>query len=264
MFPQIFHYGRISLPTYGLMAAIGLLAGLAINVHNARRNGLDPDKAWNLGIIAILSAIVGAKLLLLVTDWRFYLAHPGEIFSLAMLQAGGVFYGGLIAALGMSYWYIRQSRLPLLTTCDVFAPGVAFGHALGRFGCFAAGCCYGRPTELPWGVTFTSPLAKLVSGTPLNIPLHPTQLYEMVLELGNFVILTLLLRRRRFEGQVIGAYLFLYGFARYFLEFLRADPDRGSVFGGAMTATQLISIFMVVAGGALWMWRRELKPANAL
>lgn len=263
MLPQLFHFGRVSLPTYGLLAATGLLLGLWVNVRNARREGLNPDHAWNLGIAAILAAIVGAKLLLIVNDWRFFAAHPGEIFSLATFQAGGVFYGGLIAAIAVSVWYMRRHRMPLLKTCDAFAPGIAFGHALGRLGCFAAGCCYGKPTSLPWGVTFSNPLASILSGTPLGISLHPTQLYEMLVELGNFFVLTWLLRRRSFDGQVIGAYLFLYGFARYFLEFLRGDPDRGSVFGGAMTATQLISILMVVAGGVLWLLRRGQRPAVA-
>ncbi len=262
MFPQLFHFGRFSLPTYGVMAAAGLLIGLWVIVYCARRRGFDADKTWNLGILAILSAIVGAKLLLVAIDWRYYTFHPREVFSLGTLQAGGVFYGGLIAAIAMSYWYIRRNHMPVLATCDVFAPGVALGHAFGRIGCFAAGCCFGKPTSLPWGVTFTNPLASFISETPLGIPLHPTQLYEMLAEFANFSILMWLLRRKRFDGQVIGAYLFLYGVERYFLEFLRGDPGRGSVFSGLMTGTQLISVLMVIAGGALWMLRA--KPAASI
>jgi phosphatidylglycerol:prolipoprotein diacylglycerol transferase len=264
VFPQLFHFHGFALPTYGLMAAIGLIGGLMVIVRFAVREGIDPDKTWNLGIIAILSAIVGAKLFLLIDDWQFYSAHWSEFFSLSTLKAGGVFYGGLLAAIAASWWYIRRNRMPVLKTCDVFAPGIALGHAVGRLGCFAAGCCYGKPTTLPWGVTFTNPLANYYSGTPLGIPLHPTQLYEFLVEVANFFILSWLIKRKHFDGQVIGAYMFLYGFARFFLEFLRADPERGSVFGGAMSVTQLVSIGLVIAGGFLWMRRSQPAPAAAV
>ncbi|MGH9670615.1 MAG: prolipoprotein diacylglyceryl transferase, partial [Terriglobales bacterium] len=222
----------------------------------------DPDRSWNLGILAILSGIVGAKILFILQDWSYYAANPRKIFSLATLQTGGIFYGGLVAAIGVSLWYMRRHRFPLLKTFDVFAPGVALGHAIGRLGCFAAGCCYGKPTDLPWGVTFTSELAHRLTGTTLGVPLHPTQIYESLVELTNFAVLMWLFRRRTFDGQVIGAYLFLYGFARYFMEFLRDDPGRGTVFGGAMSVSQFVSILLVVVGGSLWM-RRAGAPAVA-
>ena len=145
--------------------------------------------------------------------------------------------------------------MPPLATCDAFAPGLALGHAIGRLGCFAAGCCWGKATTAPWGVTFNNPLAAAWVGTPLHVPLEPTQLFESAVELVNFFILYWLIRHKKFDGQVIGAYMFLYGFARYFLEYLRDDPGRGSVFGGLMTGTQLISIMLVIAGGVLWIRR---------
>jgi len=153
-----------------------------------------------------------------------------------------------------------------LRTVDAFGPGLALGHAIGRVGCFAAGCCYGKPTHHFWGVTFSNPLAQAWVGTPLGIPLEPTQLFEAAVELVNFFILMWLLRHRKFDGQVFGAYLFLYGVARYFLEFLRDDPGRGSVFGGIMTGTQLIAIGLVLMGGLIWWlrpgWKAEPVPAR--
>ncbi len=253
MFPRLLHLGDFSLPTYGAMAALGLIAGLLVVTRAARREGIDPEKAWNLGILAILTSMVGAKLLMIVNDWDYYSSHPGALFSLATLQAYGVFYGGLITAIAACLLYIRRHRLPMARTCDIFAPGIALGHAIGRLGCFAAGCCYGTETHLPWAATFTNPLAAQWVGTPLGVPLHPTQIYEFLVELANFFFLAWLLKHRRFDGQVIGAYMFVYGFARFFLEFLRADPDRGSVFNGAMSVVQLISIVLVVVGGALWV-----------
>jgi phosphatidylglycerol:prolipoprotein diacylglycerol transferase len=169
--------------------------------------------------------------------------------------------GGFLAAA----WYVRKRRMPALATCDAFAPGLAFGHALGRVGCFAAGCCYGKPTNHFWGVTFTSPVAQAWVGTPLGVALEPTQLFEAAVELANFFVLMWLLKRKKFDGQVVAAYFILYGVARYFLEFLRDDPGRGSVFGGIMTGTQLIAIGLVVLGGLIWWVRPGLKavPAQA-
>jgi phosphatidylglycerol---prolipoprotein diacylglyceryl transferase len=265
VFPRLFHIGSFNVPTYGFLVSLGVLIGLWISVRNSQKQGIDPDHAWNLGILVVLCGILGAKILYIINDWSTYAAHPREIFSLSTLQAGGVFSGGLIGALLAAAWYIRKHHMPALGTCDAFAPGLALGHAIGRIGCFSAGCCYGVPTTHWWGVTFTNPLAAELVGTPLNQKLEPTQLFESAVELANFFILTWMLKRKKFEGQVFGAYLILYGVARYFLEFIRDDPGRGSVFGGVMSGTQLISIFLVIAGGLIWWWRPGLKavPAHA-
>ncbi|MBS1851666.1 MAG: prolipoprotein diacylglyceryl transferase [Acidobacteria bacterium] len=265
MHPQLFHFGSFSVPTYGFLVALGVLLGLWISVRNAQRQGIDPDHTWNLGILVVLCGIIGAKVLYIINDWSVYAAHPREIFSLNTLQAGGVFSGGLIGALVAAAWYIRKHHLPALATCDAFAPGLAFGHAIGRLGCFSAGCCWGKETHHFWGVTFTNPLANQLVGTPLGVPLEPTQLFEAAVELANFFLLMWLFKRKKFDGQIFAAYLVLYGVARYFLEFLRDDPGRGSVFGGIMTGTQLISIGLVVLGGFIWWLRPTAKalPAQA-
>lgn len=263
MFPRLFHIGSFSLPTYGFLVSIGVLIGLWICVRNSEKQGINGEHAWNLGILVVLCGIIGAKILYIVVDWSYYMAHPGEIFSLGTLQAGGVFSGGLIGAAIAAVWYIRRHHMPPLGTWDAFAPGLALGHAIGRVGCFAAGCCYGKETTHFWGVTFKNPLAAAWVGTPLGVPLEPTQLFESAVELANFFILMWMLKHKKFEGQVLGAYLFLYGFARYFLEFLRGDPGRGEVFGGFMTGTQLISIGLVIAGGVIWWLRPGMKaPAS--
>jgi phosphatidylglycerol:prolipoprotein diacylglycerol transferase len=259
VYPQLFHSGRFFLPTYGLLVATGVLIGLWISVRNSARQGINPDQAWNLGILVVLCGILGAKILYIINDWSSYVAHPAEIFSISTLQAGGVFSGGLIGALLAAVWYIRKHHLPALATCDAFAPGLALGHAIGRIGCFAAGCCWGKPTTHWWGVTFTNPVANALVGTPLNEALEPTQLFESAIELANFFLLMWMFKRKKFDGQVFGAYLILYGVARFFLEFLRDDPGRGSVFGGVMTGTQLISIGLVILGGLIW-WLRAGVP----
>jgi phosphatidylglycerol:prolipoprotein diacylglycerol transferase len=240
-----------------------VLIGLWVSVRNSEKLGIDADNAWNLGILVVLCGIVGAKVLYIINDWSSYAAHPGDIFTLSTLQAGGVFSGGLIGGFAAAAWYVRKHHMPPLRTCDAFAPGLALGHAFGRVGCFAAGCCYGKPTNHWWGVTFTNPLAGQITETPLNVRLQPTQLFECAVELANFFLLMWMLKRRKFDGQIFGAYLFLYGVARYFLEFLRGDPGRGEVFGGIMTGTQLISICLVIAGGFIWWLRPGTKQVPA-
>jgi phosphatidylglycerol---prolipoprotein diacylglyceryl transferase len=256
VFPELFHIGKFFLPTYGLLVALGVLTGLWVSVRNSQKQGINPDDAWNFGILVVFCGIVGAKILYIINDWSYYTSHPGELFSFSTLQAGGVFSGGLIAAFVAAVWYIRKRHMPALATCDAFAPGLALGHAIGRVGCFAAGCCYGKQTQHFWGVTFTNPIASLNSNTPLNVPLEPTQLFESAVELANFFILMWLFRRKKFDGQVFGAYLILYGVARFFLEFIRDDPGRGEVFGGLMTGTQLIAIGLVILGALIW-WLRS-------
>ncbi len=242
---------------------MGVLIGLWISVRNSERLGINGDNAWNFGILVVLCGIVGSKVLYVVNEWSYYAAHPGEIFSVATLQAGGVFSGGLLAAFIAAAWFVRKHHMPPLGTCDAFAPGLAIGHAIGRLGCFAAGCCYGVETHHWWGVVFRNPLAHEITGTPLGVPLEPTQLFESAVELANFVFLMWLLKRRKFDGQVFGAFLFIYGVARFFLEFLRGDPGRGSVLGGIITGTQLIAIGLVLGGGLIWWLRPGSKTIPA-
>jgi phosphatidylglycerol:prolipoprotein diacylglycerol transferase len=252
------------MPTYGLLVSLGVLIGLWISVRNSQKQGIDPDNAWNLGIIVVMCGIIGAKVLYIIVDWGEYAAHPGEIFSLNTLQAGGVFSGGLIGAFAAAAWYIHRHRMPALATCDAFAPGLALGHAIGRIGCFAAGCCFGKPTDHFWGVTFTSPIAHELVGTPIGEALQPTQLFESAVELANFFLLAWLLKRKKFDGEIIGTYFFLYGIARFFLEYLRGDPGRGDVFG-IITGTQLVALCLIAVGGFIWWLRPAMKqvPAHA-
>jgi phosphatidylglycerol---prolipoprotein diacylglyceryl transferase len=259
VFPRLFQIGSFYLPTYGVLVASGVLLGLWVSVRNSEKQGIDGDDAWNLGIFMVLAGILGAKILYIINDWSTYTKWR-DIFSISTLQAGGVFSGGLIAALVVGIWYMRAHRMPPLRTTDAFSPGLAVGHVLGRFGCFSAGCCYGKPTNHLWGVTFTNPLANAVSGTPLNVKIEPTQLIEAAAEFFNFVLLMWLLKRKKFDGQVFATFIMLYGVERFFIEFLRDDPGRGEVFGGLMSGTQLISIFLVIGGGLIW-WFRSGQPS---
>jgi phosphatidylglycerol:prolipoprotein diacylglycerol transferase len=259
VFPDLIRIGNFHIATYGVMCALGMILGLTVVFRLARQQGLDPDKMWNLGVLVIFAGIVGAKILYIINEWGTTFRSVGDIFSLGTMQAGGVFSGGLVLAIIAAVWYLRKNNISFLRATDVFAPGLALGHAFGRVGCFAAGCCYGRETSVPWGVIFTNPKAQEITGTPLGVRIHPTQLYEMVAELINFAILYYLATRKKFEGEVIGLYLFLYGIQRFIIEFYRGDPGRGVLFGGMISGTQLISIGLVITGGILWMRRVPLR-----
>src|SRR5262245_33636222 len=225
-------------------------------MSRAKTRNLDSNRVLDLGIYIIIAALVGAKLLLLVVDFDQFRRSPGDLLSLA--RSGGVFYGGLILAVAVAFWYISKHRMPFWTTCDVFAPGIALGHVTGRLGCLAAGCCYGRPTDLPWGITFTNPLAASVVGTPLGRALHPTQLYEAGAELLILILLLATERRGRpFAGRTFWAYMLLYAISRYIIEFYRGDP-RGMVFG--MSTSQLISLVLAPLSVAMLAWLARSSP----
>ncbi len=240
MYPRLFELGPITVYTYGVLLAAAYLFGLQLARVRARARGLDADRILDLGIYIIISALIGAKLLLLVTDFGAFSANPRELLTLA--RSGGVFYGGLILAVAVALWYIRKIGLPLWTTCDVFAPGIALGHVIGRFGCLFAGCCYGRPTTLPWGITFRDPFAASNVGTPLGTPLHPTQLYEAGAELLILGVLLLTERKGKpFPGRTFWLYMLLYAISRFIIEFYRGD-ERGMV--GMFSTSQFISLLL--------------------
>lgn len=258
MFPELFHLHDFNLPTYGVLFGAGIVLGFWVSGQNSERLGIDGQKARNLGLLVGIWGIVGAKILAIVNSWEFYAAHPREMFSLTTLQEGGVYLGGLLAALLAAGWYMRRHQMPALSTADAFAPGIALGHAVGRIGCFAAGCCWGKPTEAFWGVTFKDSLAQQWAGTPLGVTLIPTQLLEAGFEFASFVFLMWQFQKRKFDGQVIGAYLLLYGLARFGLEYLRDDPGRGSFWGGALSGMQLLCVALLVAGAFLWVSRSSV------
>jgi phosphatidylglycerol:prolipoprotein diacylglycerol transferase len=259
MHPILFEIGRFPVYTYGVLLAAAYLLGLQFALVRARTRGLEANRVMDLGIWIIISALAGAKLLLLIVEFDTFGRNPRELLTL--LRSGGVFYGGLIAAVVVALWYLRRHRMPMWTVTDVFAPGIALGHVIGRMGCFFAGCCFGSPTEVPWAITFRNPYAAENVGTPLNVPLHPTQLYEAGAEL---LILGLLLatekRGRPFPGRTFWAYMFLYGVSRFIIEFYRGDP-RGSI--GMFSTSQFLSLIIVPLSIAMIiaLARRSAGPA---
>jgi phosphatidylglycerol:prolipoprotein diacylglycerol transferase len=256
VYPELFSVGPITIYSYGVLLAASYLLGLWLAMRRAKQWGLDPSRVLDLGIYIIIAALIGAKLLLLIVDFDQFSSSPQDLLSLA--RSGGVFYGGLILAVVVAFWYIARHKLPFWTTCDVFAPGIALGHVTGRLGCLAAGCCYGKPTDVGWAITFTNPLAAANVGTPLGIPLHPTQIYEAGAEL---LILGFLLaterRGRTFPGRTFWLYMLLYAISRFIVEIYRGDP-RGEVFG--IPTSQFISLVLGPLSLLMLVWLRKTSP----
>ena len=242
MYPKLFELGAINVYTYGVLLVAAYLTGLQVALVRARRHGLDPNRVMDLGIYVIISALIGAKLMLLIVEFEHFSLSLADLWVL--LRSGGVFYGGLFLAVPVALWYMRRHRMPTWPTCDIFAPGIALGQAIGRIGCLMAGCCFGRPTTMPWGITFTNPLAASNVGTPLGVTLHPTQLYESGVDLFIFAFLLLTERRGRpFHGRTFWGYALLYGIARFIIEIYRGD-ERGTVFD-VLSTSQFLSILVV-------------------
>ena len=262
MYPKLFTVGDFVQHTYGLLVAFGFVVALWLVTKLARRDGLDADRVFNLAVYSALAGFLGAKLLFLVTDLEYYMLNPRQALSLQSLQAGGVFYGGFLAAVIFAAWYTRRARLPFWKTSDAVVPAVALGHAVGRLGCFSAGCCWGKPSTLPWAVTFTDPYANQTFGVPLGIPLHPTQLYEAAAEALIFLFLLWQRKKKSFDGQIFALYLALYGAARFGLEFLRDDPERGFLFGGLLSTSQFIAPLLIAVSAALWYWKRPVRAGG--
>lgn len=241
MYPILLEIGGFPVYTYGVLLAAAYLLGLQFALVRARRLGLDANRVMDLGIWIIISALLGAKLLLLVVEFDTFTRDPRELLTLA--RSGGVFYGGLITAVIVAFWYMRRNRLPVWPVGDAFAPAIALGHVVGRLGCFFAGCCFGSSTDVPWAVTFTSDYARANVGTPLGIPLHPTQLYEAGAELVILILLLVFERRGRpFPGRTFWGYMLVYGLTRFVIEFYRGDA-RGMV--GMFSTSQFVSLLLV-------------------
>ncbi|HEY1403102.1 MAG TPA: prolipoprotein diacylglyceryl transferase [Pyrinomonadaceae bacterium] len=259
MYPELFRIGNFPVNTYGVLLALAFLAALLVAARLGARDGLPRERLFDLGLWLLLAAIVGSKVLLLVVEPE-YRAAPLRLLSLDFLRSGGVFYGGFLGAVLTAYVLVRRYELPWWRTADAFAPGIALGQAIGRQGCFAAGCCWGKPTTLPWGVRF-SELGHQVTGVPIDAHLHPTQLYESFAAFLFFALLIWLHRRKTFNGQVILAYGVLYGATRFIIEFFRDDP-RGDIFGLTslthLSTSQLISLLVGLASLVILVirWRR--------
>ena len=262
MYPLLFHFGHIAIPTYGVLTAVALLAALGISALAGRRLGLPGGKMWNLGLVAILTGLVASRVLFALGHLSLYRKDPFWVLGLVTLPSIWFALGGVLAGALAATLYALAEGLPVLNVADAMAPAAALAFCVNRIGAFCGGSAWGIPTRLPWGVTYRSVVAYLWYRVPLGVKLEPVQLFDAAVSLGIFVLLFWMTRRNATRsGEIAGAWLFLYGLARFFLEFLRGDPARQPMLGGAVTLAQLLSIAAVAAGGALWMHRRSAVGA---
>ena len=241
MYPILFRLDGLIIYAYGFFLILGIVVAGILAILRVRKEGLHIpfERVADLFFYTVLSAIVGSRILFVLINFDLYRENPLQI--LKIWEGGLVFYGGLVLAIGVSIGYMRWYRLPIWKLFDLISPLIALGLFFGRIGCFFAGCCYGKETSLPWGVIFTNPnsLARL------NVPLHPTQLYDAANGLAIFLFLIWKEKRKAFDGQIFFFFLLLYSTTRFFIELLRGDP-RGFLFQDLISTSQGIGILLAI------------------
>lgn len=244
MHPILVKLGPVVIHSYGFLMALGVGLGVWFLYVQAKKAGMEGSRVLDAAFYILLVSLLGAKLVLFLGNISQYTSSPRDLFSLA--RSGGVFQGGLAFGLLFALWYFHKHHIPTFKIADIVGPGLALGHTFGRIGCFMAGCCYGRTcANLPWGVTFTDPYANSLTGIPLGVERHPVQLYEAALNLLNFLVLFVLLRKKKFDGQVFSFYVINYSVIRFFTEMFRGDHQPTSYFFKGSSAFLSLSYFQV-------------------
>lgn len=256
MYPIIVEIGDFALRGYGLMVAIGFMAGIWLASKEAARVGAEKEKIIDMAFYMALAAIIGSRVLHVIVEWDYFSDNPAEIIKI--WRGGLVFYGGLIGAVLAGGIYIKRHAMPFWKTADIYALAIPLGHAFGRLGCFAAGCCHGKVTDVPWSVRFTSP----ESLAPLDVHLHPTQMYSAINNLALFALLMFLRTRKKFEGQLALTYLFTYSITRGIIEFWRGD-ERGALLLGIFSTAQGIGVILALISVIVMVYlSRKTAPKN--
>ncbi len=254
MYPVFFKipfFGGITIYSYGVMVATAFVVAILWVTYESKRLGQNPAQEMDLAFYVILSAIIGSRLLhVAISERAAFMQDPLMLFKI--WRGGLVFYGGLIGALIVSAWYIRRHRMPLMLTLDIFAPAIAIGHAIGRIGCFLAGCCHGRVAGHEAWYTLVFPM-DAHSFAPAGVALYPTQLMEVLGETLIFLILFTLRRYKRFDGQVFAVYAMLYAILRSTIEVFRGDVERGFVIEPWISTSQFVSIFVFLIGLGIYL-----------
>lgn len=247
--------GGIRIYSYGVLVAAAFFLSILWTAREAKRLGMDPNVVMDLSFYIILATLVGARLMYIIVEWRRYAEHPMDIIKI--WEGGLVFYGGLISSILVSVIYLRKHHLNFFQVADLFMPGVALGHGIGRLGCFFAGCCYGREAPHFWAaVRFPQTPFSLA---PAGIPLYPAQLMEMATLLGLFGFLVFMSRRKKFDGQIFLLYIVLYSIARSILETFRGDAIRGFVIPGWLSTSQLVSLILILVAVVIYGYLRHQR-----
>jgi phosphatidylglycerol:prolipoprotein diacylglycerol transferase len=242
MYPILFQLGRFHIYAYGSFIIVGFVITVFIATLKIRKSKIKIsfENVADLFFYTVLATLLGSRILFGLINFDVYRQRPLDLFKL--WKGGLVFYGGFILAVIVALWYMRRHRLPIWKLADLISPLIALGLSFGRIGCFFAGCCYGKETSLPWGIVFKNP----ESLARLNVPLHPTQLYDAANGLAIFFLLTWWEKRKTFDGQIFLLFLFFYSIIRFFIEIFRGDP-RGFLFRDLLSTSQAISILLAIS-----------------
>ena len=264
MHPVLFHLGSVLIPSYGAIAALGVLAALFLAQRTARITALSAAQVWNLCVIALFAALIGARLLLIVVNWTALRAHPSWVLSLAMVHHPLVAAAAALAGALAAFIYARRQHMPLWTTADALAVPLAVGLACEQIGALLAGADYGTETGARWAVTYTSVLAARWSGTPLGVPLQPVQVYAALAYLTIGIALLILLPMRRQAGDVAGLGMMAAGAALFMTELVRDPEGRGTMLGGALDGPQMAAVAIVLLGALALRERKAPDEVRAV
>ena len=253
MYPILFNIGSFPVHSYGVLIALGFLSAVWFARSEGYRLGLNGELIVDLGFWSLLLGMVGARILYVITRFSYMVDHPGEIF--AIWEGGLVFFGGVLICFPFFLWYTKKHKLPTWAVLDLCAVGVPLAHAFGRMGCLSAGCCYGKPTDMPWGITFHG---GQVEPHLYGLPLHPTQIYESLSVFALFAFLFWYRKRKRFDGELLCIYFIVYSIIRSTIEIFRGDTIRGFVVDGWLSTSQFISILTIIGFAVLYAWRKKV------
>lgn len=252
MHPFLFRIGAYPVvPTYGIMAGFAVVVCVWMLKRFVPREGLEPPRTIKGILIVAMISLFGAKMMEILVSWRRMVDDPKQIL-LTLALSGGVMLGGVITGIVSGYFWCQREKIPFLVGLDLLALVGALSMAVARWGCFFSGCCFGKATDLPWGITYPEIGHQLHADLPYGV-VHPTPIYFSLFSLGLFLILAWRYRHKRFHGQIAYTYLVLYGIGRFFLEFLRGDDERGFLFGGLLSTSQFLSILLVISASTLGM-----------
>ncbi len=257
MHPVLFDLFGLKIYSYGVMIAIGFLLAVILGTWRAKKEGIEPVRIIDLSFYLLIAGILGAKIALFLGSPGYYLKSGKNL--LGLMRSGGVILGGIIAAVIVALIYLKKHKLPTWKILDIAAPSVVLGQAIGRLGCFLAGCCYGKFCDASWAVEFTDPIAHKNTGVPLHEMLHPTQLYNSIGNFIIFIILSVLYKKKKFDGQVFLFYMLLYPISRITTEFFRGDTSRITI-GGPLSDAQYIGIASIII--AMFFMIKKMKKQD--
>lgn len=264
MHPILFTIGDFPIGTYGIWLVIGFFVSFVLAKYLGAQEGITAKYMFDLSLTLLFTGVLGSKILMILVD-LFNGADAIEVFNIGYLRAGGALHGGIIAAVVAFFWKAKYFDVAPIQIADCLAPAMAIGQAIGRLGCFSAGCCYGTISHSPWAITYHDVNANILSGTPLGMSLHPVQLYTSFASLLIAVMLLVIWKYRCFKGQVIGCYFILEGMSRIIIEHWRGDLDRGFWLGVPWLSTGILtSCLFIVFGIGILVWFVQRKNTRIM